>query len=340
MLKGIRVLDLTRYFPGPFATLRLQERGAEVIKIEDKRGDPARFMDSIEGKEGAIFRSMSRGKKCVSLNLKDDKDKADFMELVKTADVVIESFRPGVVNKLGVDYETLHRVNPKLVYVSLSGFGQDTSRAPMASHDLNYMALSGVLDQLLDEHGAPIKPQIALADLVSGMAASEAVAFGLVKSLRTSEGMYVDVSMTDAVLALMGLHVCHYSATGEEHGINEHGIGYGIYQTADGRYIVLCALEEKFFMNFCKAVGKEHLIPLQHTEASEDNPAYIEIKELFASRTFEEWNEFSLKVDCCMTPVLHTSELATSEYVRERRMIQDKWGLNYVATCYTGNEEF
>lgn len=202
------------------------------------------------------------------------------------------------------------------------------------------MAMSGLLDQLLDSNGVPIKPQIALADLISGYAASEAVVMGLVKSLRTGKGSYIDVSMTDAVLSLMGLHVTNQSATGDEHGINEHGIGYGIFRTSDDRYVALCALEEKFFINFCKAVGREDLIPLQHTEPSPNNPAYKEIQKTIAHRSLEEWARFSEEVDCCMAPVLHTGELKDSKYVKERRVIEHKWGLDYVATCYTGEASF
>lgn len=127
MLKGIRILDLTRYFPGPFATLRLEERGAEIIKLEDKNGDPARYMDTYEGQEGTIFRCMSRGKKCVSLDLKNQDDREKFFGLVKTADALMESFRPGVTKRLGIDFDTLRQINPKIVYVSLTGYGQDTS---------------------------------------------------------------------------------------------------------------------------------------------------------------------------------------------------------------------
>lgn len=206
MLEGIRILDLTRYFPGPFASLRLQERGAEVIKVEDPNGDPARVMDRLDGEEGVIFRSMSRGKPCVCVNLKDPAEREKFYALVSTADALIESFRPGVTAKLGIDYPTLSKLNPRLVYVSVTGYGQTGTYRALAGHDLNYLAMSGVMDQLLDDGGKPIKPQIALADLVTGVTVSEAVAMGLVKSSRSGQGAYIDLSMTDAMLSFMGLH--------------------------------------------------------------------------------------------------------------------------------------
>lgn len=340
MLSGIRILDLTRYFPGPFATLRLQERGAEIIKIEDKNGDPARFMDSINGEEGAIFRSMSRGKASVSLNLKSDEDRNSFYKLARTADAVIESFRPGVTSRLGIDYDILSAINPRLVYVSLTGYGQDSSMAHLAGHDLNYLAQAGVLDQFIDADGRPIAPQLAMADLVAGMAASEALLTGLVNVARSGKGSYQDVSMADAAISLMGLHVTHNSATGEEHGINDHGIGYGIFRTSDDRYITLCALEEKFFINFCNAVGRPHLIEYHSSSPTDDNPYYREMVEIIAEHSFDAWMDFSQKVDCCMSPIIRTSELKSNKYVVERGLLANKWGLDYVSTNYEQPEYF
>lgn len=340
MLEGIRILDLTRYFPGPFASLRLQERGAEVIKVEDPNGDPARTMDRIDGEEGAIFRSMSRGKPCVRINLKDPDEREKFYALVSTADALVESFRPGVADKLGIGYSVLAEINPKLVYVSVTGYGQTGSYRALAGHDLNYLAMSGVMDQLLDDEGKPIKPQIALADLVTGVTVSEAVAMGLVKSIRSGKGVHIDLSMTDAMLSFMGLHVTHASATGETHGINNHGIGYGVFETSDKRYVALCALEEKFFVNFCRNADCEDLIEHQHTETSINNPYYRKIANIIKSRSFEQWKEFSGRVDCCMTPVLHTEELKDSTYVRERGFIEHKWGLDYVATALPESKGF
>lgn len=340
LLSGIRVLDLTRYFPGPFATLRLQERGAEIIKIEDPQGEPGRFIGAADGKPGAVFQSMSRGKQCVSMNMKDPADLEKFYELVKGADVLLESFRPGVSSRLKIDYAALREINPQIVYISLTGYGQNGPMAKLAGHDLNYMATSGLLDQLLDESGKPIHPQVALADLIAGMAAEEAVLSGLVNRFKNGSGSYHDVSMTDAVLSFMGLHVTHHSLTGEEHAINDHGIGYGVFETSDGRFMTLCAMEEKFFVNFCMAVGREDLLPYHQTPANHENPYFCQIEEIFKTKTFEEWKDFALKVDCCMSPVLKTGELADSDYVKQRGMIEEKWGTAYVATAYHGDASF
>lgn len=335
MITGIKIIDFTRYFPGPFGTLRLADRGAEVIKIEEPKGDPARFMDTINGEEGCIFRSQSRGKKSMVLNLKDEDQRRRVLKLIRTADVVIESFRPGVPKRLGIDYDSLITINPSLVYCSLSGYGQNTSISHMAGHDLNYMALGGVLAQLKDPAGVPVKPHIALADLIGGIVASEAILAGLVQKERTGESVYLDVSITDALISMMGLHVSHESATHEEHGINDHGICYDIYETKDKRYMTIGAIEDKFWYNFCKGVGREDLLPYQKTMPEATHLYYIEMVNIFKSRTFAEWSEFALKVDCCMAPVLETSELANSPYVKERSLIEHKWGLNYAGTQYT-----
>ncbi|HWR07379.1 CoA transferase [Sporomusa sp.] len=340
MLSGIKIIDFTRYFPGPVATLRLADRGAEVIKIEEPTGDPARFMDTIHGEEGCVFRSQSRGKQSKAYDLKDEKQRRHVLELVREADVVIESFRPGVPARLGIDFASLSEINPALVYCSLSGYGQNTSFSRLAGHDLNYMALSGVLAQLTDDTGKPIKPNIALADLIGGVVASEAILAGLVYRERTGKGTYLDVALTDSVLSLMGLHVSHHSATGEEHGINEHGIAYNIYATKDNRYVTLGAIEEKFWVNFCKAVNREDLIPGHRTKPETGNPFYAQLVNVFKSRTFQEWSEFSTKVDCCMAPVLETSELSAHSYVKERGFIEHKWGLNYVGSHYTPGKSF
>jgi alpha-methylacyl-CoA racemase len=336
LLSGIKILDFTRYFPGPFGTLRLEDRGAEIIKIEEPNGDPARFMDTINGEEGCVFRSQSRGKKSIVLDLKDQEQHKKLLKLTCGVDVVIESFRPGVTQKLGIDYESLIKINPSLVYCSLSGYGQNTSISNLGGHDINYMALSGVLAQFRDSSGAPIKPYIAIADLVGGLAASEAILSGLVHKERTGKGTYLDISMTDVMLSFMGLHVSLQSVTEEEHGIYNHYIAYDVYQTKDNRYVALGAIEEKFWVNFCKGVNREDLIPGHYALPEPDNAYRKEIIKIFKSRTFKEWSEFALQVDCCLAPVLETSELQNSPYVRERGFIMNRWGMNYVATQYTG----
>jgi len=340
LLEGITVVDFSQYFPGPFCTLRLQDRGATVIKVETPTGDPARTMDTIDGKEGCVFRSQSRGKKSVVVDLKNSEQYKKIVKVISKADVVIEGFRPGVVQKLGIDFDTLLKVNPKLVYCSLSGYGQSGTLSKLGGHDINYMALSGVLSQMRAPSGAPIKPFIAIADLVGGLSASEAILSGLVYRARTGKGIYLDLSMTDTMVSFMGLHVSLQSATGAEHGIYNDYIAYDVYETKDGRHVTLGAIEEKFWVNFCKGVDREDMIPGHYASPDADNYYRMELIKIFKSRTFAEWSDFSLKVDCCLAPVLDSSELRDSVYIKDRRLIEEKWGMAYVGTNYDPDESF
>lgn len=340
MLDGVTVLDFTRYLPGPFATLRLQDWGATVIKVEDPSGDPGRYLNRSGGAEGSLFRTVNRGKRGVVANLKDPDDRKMVQELAMTADVVLEGFRPGGADRLGVGYETLTALNPALVYVSLSGYGQDGPNASLSGHDLNYQAMSGLLDQLLDANGEPIKPKIAIADLIGGLVASEAMLAGLVKRGRTGTGCYMDVSVTEAVLSILGLHVTHRSIGGGLHGTEGNSISYNIYRTKDARYVTLGALEPKFWAAWCDGVGAPELVESKNSAPEPGNPAFVRVTEIFASRTLAEWVEFSESVDCCLAPVLNIDEVIENAGFRDRGIIADRWGGTYVATHFVNRDEF
>ncbi|GIM48004.1 CoA transferase [Collibacillus ludicampi] len=345
MLKGVRIVDFTRYLPGPYATLRLADMGAEVIKVEPPMtGEPARlFGDRFNG-TGLLYLANNRNKKSVTINLKEKEGQEISFQLASRADVVIEGFRPGVADALGIGYERLKQVSPNLIYCSLTGYGQTGPMRDQAGHDLNYMALSGVLSQLRDREGNPIQPGIQFADLIGGIAASEAILAALVKKGLTGEGAYLDISLTDTLIGMMTNHAMLQKVNGKEHGFSELGgnlICYFIYETKDGKFISLAALEKKFWENFCRAVHREDWIPEHLSAASKSNRTFAEVKALFKSRTFEEWSEFSRSVDCCMTPVLETSELVHDSYVIEKGLIaevhSDMWGsLPQVATSAGG----
>lgn len=341
MLTGIRVIDFSQYLPGPYATLRLADLGAEVIKVESPKGDPARFPPEHDGGERYVFRAQNRDKKSVLLNLKERTEQLIVLDLIKEADVVIESFRPGVANRLGIGYEDVIKVKPDIVYCSLSGYGQEGEMSHLGSHDLNYMALSGVLSQLKDDEEKPIHPSTTLADLVGGVAASESIVAALLQKERSGKGAYLDIALADVMATLMTNHVLIESATGKPNGIerlDRNLICYGLYETGDGRFVSLAALEPKFWENFCMAVEKKEWLNAHLTAPEATNPIYIEVTELFASRTFAQWTEFSQQVDCCMTPVLETGELAHHPYYRSRKLIEERWGHQYVATRFHGGE--
>lgn len=336
MLQGIRVIDFSQYLPGPHATLRLAELGAEVIKVEAPHGDPSRPSSKEKG-EGLVFFTQNRNKKSIVLNLKESEDKQIALNLIREADVVLEGFRPGVVQRLGISYQDAVRVKKDIIYCSLTGYGQTGPLSKMGGHDMNYLSLSGVLAQLKDQNGRPVQPSTTIADFVGGIAASEAILAALVKKLKTGEGSYIDLSITDSLLSLMSNHFALESVTGEQHGVpklNNRYVCYYLYETKDGRFVSLAALEPKFWRNFCLALNKEHWLSEHFSLAEEKNPAFKEIKELFLTKTLEEWNAFSQEVDCCLAPVLETSEVASHELFSAREMIIEKDGIRHAATRY------
>ncbi|OZI10214.1 CoA transferase [Bacillaceae bacterium SAS-127] len=333
MLSGIKVLDFTQYLPGPYATLRLSDLGAEVIKIERPQGDPARELS-----EGKVFQGNNRNKGSLAFDLKNPSDQQKVMNLICSADVLVESFRPGVMASLGFGYEELKRLHPSLVYCSLTGYGQMGDLSSLGSHDLNYMALSGMLSQLKDENGRPVHPTLTFADLIGGLAASEAIIAALLKREREKEGSYIDLAITDAVMSLLTTHM-QYSGG---NGVPELGgsiISYHIYETKDQRFVSLAALEPKFWSNFCEAVQKQEWLPYHFEKAEKGNQMYEEVCQLFQSRSFTAWVAFSAKIDCCLAPIYEISELKDSLYNQQRRMIvQSPWNDLQVFTAAKPNE--
>ncbi|GLB59515.1 CaiB/BaiF CoA transferase family protein [Cytobacillus sp. NCCP-133] len=312
MLKGIRVIDFSNYLPGPYASQRLAELGAEVIKVEPVNGDPSRHLDiKIEG-TGAVFSANNRGKKSIAIDLKSIEGKNAALKLISMSDAVLESFRPGIMKKLGLDYDSVKSHNPNIVYCSLTGYGEKEGYQYLGSHDLNYMAVSGALAQLKDRSGTPIHPSNTMADYMGGMAASERILAALLSCKLTGQGGYHCISIAEVMVGIMGNHLLIENETGYPNGVsvlNGEIIAYSIYETRDGRFAALAALEPKFWINFCQAAGREDWINSQFTNASGSNPAYIEVTELFKSKTLKEWTEFGQKVDCCLSPILETGEL-------------------------------
>ncbi|MFA7468060.1 MAG: CaiB/BaiF CoA-transferase family protein [Desulfotomaculaceae bacterium] len=322
MLKGLRVVDFSRFLPGPYASQRLADLGAEVIKIESPgSGDPTRTRGG-----GLVYSAVNRNKKSITLNLKEPEGQQLAFRLTHKADVVIESFRPGIAKAMGIGFEAVKRENPGVIYCSLTGFGQSGPLSKLGSHDLNYLALSGVLAQLKDETGRPVQPSFQFADMIGGIAASEAVLAALVQRSLTNQGCYLDIAMTDTLIGMMSVHAVIQSVTGTGQGIAELTgdiIAYRIYETADGKYVSLSALEQKFWKNFCRAVGRDEWIADIFSPADPANNTFNELTALFKSRTFTEWAKFSLAVDCCLAPVLETDDLIHSSYVKDKGLAVD-----------------
>jgi alpha-methylacyl-CoA racemase len=327
-LAGIVVLDLTRLLPGPVCTLYLADLGADVIKIEDLQlGDYARALDARAGEVSAFYRNVNRNKRSVALDLKDARGRDAFLALARTADVIVESFRPGVVAALGVDHATVAALNPRIVYASITGYGQHGPRAAQAGHDINYLGYAGVLDQTGAAGGPPVLGNLQIADLLGG-AASAAIGIlaALLSAARTGNGRRIDVAMADATLAhnIFALHALeqwgHTRPRGED--LLSGGVPcYGVYPTADGRYLAVGALEPKFWHALCDAIDRPDLIERQFAQGVDGDDVRSELCELFASATLAHWTALFARVDCCATPVATLDEAMDDPQFAARDMI-------------------
>jgi crotonobetainyl-CoA:carnitine CoA-transferase CaiB-like acyl-CoA transferase len=328
------VLDLTRLLPGPVCTLYLADLGADVVKVEDTgAGDYARTLGSAPGAVSAFFVAVNRGKRSLALDLKDPRGRAAFLALTRTADVVVESFRPGVVAGLGVDAAACRAANPRLVYASISGYGQDGPRARMAGHDINYLGYAGVLDQTGARGAPPALSNLQVADLLGG-AASAAIAIlaALYAAQRTGAGRTIDVAMADATLAHnhFALHALeqwgHTRPRGDD--LLTGGVPcYGVYATQDGRWLAVGALEDKFWRTLCATIGRPDLAGDGLATGAEGARVRSELAAVFAAAPFAHWSATFAAVDCCVTPVLSLDEaLADPQFVARGMVVRDVTG--------------
>ncbi len=322
-LEGVRILDLSRLLPGPFCTLLLADLGAEVVKVEDlEGGDYIRGMAPFIDGQSAYFLALNPGKKSVSLNLKAPAGKDLFLKLAATAGVVVESFRPGTVDRLGIGYAAVKAVNPRIVYCSISGFGQDGPDRDRAGHDLDFIARSGLLGLCGRPEALPSIPPVQIADLSSAMYAAAGILAYLREAERTGEGRALDIGMLDSAMSWMVMPVAEYSA-GERGGrgrlplTGKHPC-YNVYRTRDGRDISLAALESKFFCAFCRTVGREDLLPLQFSERPED---FAKFEALFAGRAADEWKALLKGTDFCCEVVPSLGEALDDPQVRDRGLV-------------------
>ncbi len=330
-LAGVRVLDLSRLLPGGFCSLLLADFGAEVLKVEDTgAGDYVRWSPpSYEGVEqssaGALFLALNRNKTSVRLNLKSAQGREVFLRLVREYDVVLESFRPGVLDRLGVGWERLHAENPRLVYCAITGYGQDGPYRERSGHDMNYLGLVGLLGLTgQSPSDPPVQSAGQIADLGGGALMA---AFGVLAALRerdrSGEGQFVDVSMADGALSWLAMVAAQYLADGEVpqrgRGVLSGGIVcYRPYRCADG-WVTLGALEPKFWQAWCRGVGREDLIASQFDPPGSE--AHAAVEAVFMDRTRAEWQAFASSVDCCLEPVLDLDEALSSELVAAREMV-------------------
>jgi len=329
-LEGIKILDLTRLLPGPYGTMFLADLGAEVIKIEEpEQGDYARWYSPRINDVGSRHLLLNRNKKSITLNLKKPEGRSILLRLVGNgADVLIEQFRPGVMDRLGVGYKDLEKVNPGLVYCSLTGFGQDGPYRDVAGHDINYIGIGGVLGLTGPQGGPPALPGIQIADLVAGgLNAVIGILTALMARQKIGRGQFVDVSMLDGVVSLVPDAAALYFAEGESPRMGERRLRGGLpqyqtYRTKDGKYLAIGALEDKFWANLSRAIGK----PEWADEVpKEREPRTAEIREemsrIFLTRTRKEWLDILMKQDTCVTAVHSLEETFSDPQVLHRRML-------------------
>lgn len=333
-LSGIRVLDLTRLLPGPVATMHLADMGAEVIKIEDPGvGDYARTMGYVRNEVSQFFIAVNRGKQSMRLDLKDAAGHDEFLAMAGTADVVVESFRPGVMDKLGVGWNVLKQRNPKLVMCAISGYGQDGPFAHLAGHDINYVGYAGMLEQNVGLDGVPALPNLQVGDLLGGaQCAVQGILAALLGVKLGGAGRFVDVSMTDAVFAHNIMPLVAVNNFGQPappgRDLLTGGVPcYNVYRTKDSRFMAVGALELKFWEACCEALERpdlkaQHWSMGQQIGGAESMAVKRELDAIFAQRTLAEWTEKFTDTDCCVTPILRTDEAMSHPLFDARRMVK------------------
>ncbi|HVU71259.1 MAG TPA: CaiB/BaiF CoA-transferase family protein [Ktedonobacteraceae bacterium] len=326
-LDGIRILDLSRLLPGAYATQMLADFGADVIKIEEPgSGDYGRVMPPLgAGGMGLSFLAINRNKRSLTLNLKTETGRAIFRRLVAQADVVLESFRPGVMERLGVGYAQLKAINPRLVYCAITGYGQDGPYHLRAGHDLNYVGYAGLLDYNRGPNGEPVMPPTQLGDLAGGsFMAAMGVMAALLGREQTGEGRMVDVAMTEGAMALLPLMAATYLNTGKAPRPGTSALDgglpcYNIYETRDGKHVTLAALEYKFWHTFCTHIGHLELLPFHLPAGPEERQQAIDVlRAVFKTRTRDEWLAELAELDACVGPVYTLEEALNDPHAQAR----------------------
>lgn len=331
-LRGIRVLDLTRLLPGPVASMHLADLGAEVLKIEDPgAGDYARTMGPVRNEVSQFFVAVNRGKQLLRLDLKQAAGRARLLELVEQADVLIESFRPGVMARLGLGWDSLRQRNARLVMCAISGYGQDGPFAHLAGHDINYIGYAGMLAQNAGPDGTPALPNLQVGDLLGGaQSALQGILAALVAVKMGGPGRFIDVSMTDAVLAhnIMPLVAVNNGGTAPPgRDLLTGGVPcYNVYRTSDARFMAVGALELKFWQQCCAVLGRPDLAGRhwqlgQEVGGADALAVKAELDALFATRPLAWWSERFAAADCCVSPVLDCAEALRHPLFAARAMV-------------------
>ena len=333
-LSGIRVLDLTRLLPGPVCTLHLADLGADVIKIEDTgAGDYARTLGAEPGKTAPVFAAINRNKRAMRLDLKQREGVEIFMRLVRNADAVVEGFRPGVVDRLGIGYVACNAINPRIVYCAISGYGQTGPYRDVAGHDVNYCGYAGLVDQIGVANGDPAIPNLQIADILGGaVVPAMGILAALLDAQRSGKGRYVDVAMTEGVLAHNLQALAAVASTGKVHPRGADFLSgrepcYAVYRTADDRHMAVGALERKFWDRVCDVLQRPDLKACHweiRAEAGARDAQWgkEQTRAIFASRPQSYWVEKFAGEDCCVSPVLTLEESFDDPQILARGMVR------------------
>ncbi len=317
-LKGITVLDLSRLLPGPYASMILADHGARVIAVEDKR-----FLA-----DGLFMTTVNRNKEHVSLNLKTDAGREIFFKLAARSDVVMEGFRPGVVDRLGVGYEAVRQVRPDVIYCAITGYGQDGPARDRAGHDVNYLSQAGVLGLIGEPDRPPSIPGIQIADMVGGsMNAVIGILLALHHRQRTGQGQYIDISMTDGSLALLPLAQFFRELTGQaprrgDMLLSHRYACYNTYETADGRHLSIGAVENRFWKNLCAHFQVSEFAPLQYDDGRRAEIITF-FRRLFKTKTLDQWTEELSPLDVCFGRIQAFDEVFHDPLFIARQMVVD-----------------
>ena len=321
-LTGIRVLDLSRMLPGPYCSMILADHGAEVIAIEDRKFQA----------DGLFFNDLNRNKSHMSLNLKTLEGLQIFFKLAKKADVIIEGFRPGVVQRLGVDYEAIQQCNPGIIYCSISGYGQTGPLRNRVGHDVNYLSNAGVLDLNGEKGGRPVIPGVQIADIAGGsMNAAIGILLALFAREKTGKGQYIDISMTDGVVGLLSLPY-YFSMQGKKQQASDTLLShryacYNTYETADGRFISIGAVENRFWKRLCEHLDRREYISLQYDEERREDIIF-DLRGLFLKKSVDNWDSELAELEICFSVVKNLEEILVDPQLQEREMVHKYTGKN------------
>ena len=327
ILKGIKMLDLSRLLPGALSSMILADMGVEVLKVEDtSEGDYMRWMSPMVNKLSAYFILTNRNKKSMKLNLKSPQGKEIFLRLIKHYDVILESFRPGVMDRLGIGYEMLKKENPGLVYCAISGYGQDGPYRDLVGHDINYIAQGGILGTTGTEQGKPVIPSVQIADIgVGSLMSAIGILSGIIYRKSTGKGLFVDISMLDGIIFWMHLAMAEYFAKGKLPKLGKEMLTgkypcYNIYKTKDNQFIAVGALESKFWATFCHIIKRPDLIEHQYATGGKRRKVLKEVKEIFRTKNRDEWVGLFKDKDVCLAPVCSVEEVCRDIHLTHRGM--------------------